>query len=163
MLSPTRYEERLRNLTPTARKVFDAVPISEPWSSTYIQSEMSRLGTRPGGTDILMGCLNSLKQAGLVEEPERGQFIRARVRPAKTEKDPQPAAEKAPMPTPQKPEAKPAAPTSAIDLLAGIAKSMRALAGEIETAALAIEEGQAKAGEEVQKLRQLQALLKGLA
>lgn len=162
MLSPTRYEERLRNLTPTARKVFEAVPISEPWSSTYIQSEMSRTGTGPGGAHVLMGCLNSLKQAGLVEEPERGQFIRARVRPAPVKSDPTPTTESPSMPTPKTPAPQPAVPTSAIDLLAGIAKSMRTLAGDVETAALAIEEGQSKADEDLQKLRQLQALLKGL-
>lgn len=58
--------------------------------------------------------------------------------------------------------AQPSREVSAIDLLAGIAKSLRAVATDIETAAIAIEESRAKDDGELQKLRQLQALLKGL-
>lgn len=68
------------------------------------------------------------------------------------------------MPTP-----KDTAPTtkavaaSAIDLLAGIAQKLREVTQELEVAALAIEESNAKNAEDVAKLHQLQALLKGLA
>lgn len=55
------------------------------------------------------------------------------------------------------------APTSAIDLLASIAQKLREVAGEIDNAALTIEEGQAKNSQEAEKLKQLKALFKELA
>ena len=58
----------------------------------------------------------------------------------------------APTPTPK-------TNTSAIDLLAGLAKKLRDVATDIETAALAIEEGQTQNAVEAEKLKQLKALL----
>ncbi len=52
---------------------------------------------------------------------------------------------------------------SAIDLLAGITQKLREVTQELEVAALAIEESNAKNAADVAKLHQLQALLKGLA
>jgi len=155
-VTPEKQRQKLAGQTSLAQKVYQYVPIQEPWTAADIARAMVRASGSQMDGRTLLGCLGCLKDSGLVREVSSSRFQRTAVSQP-TEKP------KEVMPAPQKPEVKPAAPASAIDLLAGIAKSMRALAGEIETAALAIEEGQAKAGEEVQKLRQLQALLKGLA
>lgn len=55
--------------------------------------------------------------------------------------------------------AAPKATTSAIDLLAGLAQKLRAVANDIDAAALAIEEGQNQNAVEAEKLKQLKALL----
>lgn len=53
-------------------------------------------------------------------------------------------------------------PTSAIEQLAGIAKSLRAVADEIDAVAIEIDDTKSKDAEELGKLRQLQSLLKSL-
>lgn len=156
-MTPEKQRQKLAGQTSLAQKVYQYVPIQEPWTAADIARAMVRASGSQMDGRTLLGCLGCLKDSGLVREVSSSRFQRTAVSQPITPKP------KEAMPAPQKPEVKPAAPASAIDLLAGIAKSMRALAGEIETAAIAIEEGQAKAGEEVQKLRQLQALLKGLA
>lgn len=154
-MTPEKQRQKLQGQTSIAQKVFEFVPIAESWGMSQIATAMytatrSRIDPR-----ILGGVMVALKNAGLVRESAGSTYRR----------EPINNKEAAPVTTTPKthPPAAPAAPSSAIDLLAGIAKSMRALAGEIESAALAIEEGQSKTTEEVQKLRQLQALLKGLA
>lgn len=156
-MTPEKQRQKLAGQSGLAQKVYQHVPIQEAWTGSEIAKAMARASGSQVDGRTLLGCLGCLKDSGLVREVGSLRFQRTTISQPITPKP------KEAMPAPQKPEVKPAAPTSAIDLLAGIAKSMRALAGEIETAALAIEEGQAKADEDVQKLRQLQALLKGLA
>ena len=57
--------------------------------------------------------------------------------------------------------AKPAT-ASALDLLAGIAKKLGDIKQELETAALAIEEGQTMNSQEAKELAQMKAQLKAL-
>lgn len=83
MLSAANHDARLRNLSGIVRKVYDAVPMSEPWSMSYINSEVQRNGGTTRDARVVHGCINSLKAAGLVNEPVPGVFIRVAVRPAK--------------------------------------------------------------------------------
>lgn len=55
------------------------------------------------------------------------------------------------------------APASAIDVLGILSQKMRALADEVDAAALALEEVQSRSTEEAAKLKQLKALLKEIA
>lgn len=151
-MTPEKQRQKLAGQTSIAQKVFQFVPVGEAWTPAQIAQAMHRTTSSRIDPHILKGCLATMADAGLIRSHRNAEFQRIQA----TDKEPQP------MSTPKPPEAK-KEPASAIDLLAGIAKSLRNLAGEIETAALAIEEGQAKSAEEVQKLRQLQALLKGLA
>lgn len=151
-MTPEKQRQKLAGQTSIAQKVFQFVPVGEAWTPQQIAQALHRTTGSRIDPQILKGCLMTMVDAGLLKHRHNAEFQRI---PA-TDKELQP------MSTPKPPEAK-KEPASAIDLLAGIAKSLRSIAGEIETAALAIEEGQAKSTEEVQKLRQLQALLKGLA
>lgn len=165
MITESQMERRYNALSVNCKKVYDAVPISEPWSTSYILSEIQRKSSYTSNARVLTGSLNTLKASGLVREISPGLFVRVAIKPAasKTEDNTEITEEEKDQQMPQQKTAEKKEPASAIDLLAGIAKSLRTLAGDIETAALAIEEGQSKSTEEVQKLRQLQALLKGLA
>ena len=159
MLSLMKHQERVKHLSATAQKVYSAVPISEPWSVTRIYSEMQRIGTSTRDQRVVQGCLNSLKESGLVVEPERGIFARVAIRPeVKKQTESQTTTKEEKMPitatkTPRNPMA----------ILSDLAARCKALADEIETAALEIDEYVTAKDADAGKLKQLQALLKGLA
>lgn len=160
MLSPVKYQERLKNLSAIAAKVYAAVPASEPWSMSYINSELQRTGGITRDTRLLHGCLNSLKLAGLISEPERGVFVRVPVRqekPKPPESIPTIKEEKTmPAPTPKQPR-------SPMAILSDLAAKCKALTDEIETAALEIDEYVTAKDGDAAKLKQLQTLLKSLS
>lgn len=162
MISETKYKERIRNLSSIATKVFSAVPISEPWSMSRIFAEMRRAGGTTRDERIVCGCLNSLKEAGLIEEPEPSIFIRCKVRPSKSESESELVVEpkeKEPTPMPSPIVKQPRAPLA---ILSELATRCKSLADAIETAALEIDEYVAAKDVDAGKLKQLQALLKGL-
>lgn len=156
-MTPEKQKQKLSGQTSIAQKVFQFVPIEQPWTAGLIAQNMAgATGSRIDG-HILRGCLMTMVDAGLVRLTSSGAFQRTAIsRPSAV------VQHKPEIATMTAPSAKPAdKPTSAIDLLAGIAKTMRALAGELESAALAIEEGQSKEADELVRLRQLQASIKG--
>ncbi|QOF85626.1 hypothetical protein IG194_02645 [Pseudomonas sp. ADPe] len=120
---------------------------------------------------MIRACLNDLKDAGLVREVDRQMFLRTEVRTPPQQKD-------QPMPrivTSIKPAAK-AGNTSAspIELLGDLASQLKtlgeefsakvqALAARVEEAALTIEQGLEANAANLEKVRQLQTLLKSLA
>lgn len=162
-MTPEKQKQKLSGQSGIAQKAFQFVPIGEDWTPIQIAAALHQATGSRIDAHTLRGCLMTMVDAGLVRATASGTFQRAAVsspnpvsQPKKTEKA------KPAMTTPVAATAeKPAA--SAIDLLAGIAQKLRDLAQDIETAALAIEEGQAKTDQEAAKFKQLQALLKGMA
>lgn len=144
-------------------KVFDAVPISEPWSIGQITSEIPRLGHSPRTFDFVAGCLDTLKRAGLITEPDRGKFKRVPVRAAAVRTPPLPTP-----PSPPTPTGTPMATTSApaninnIDKLDTLVNKLRLIANELETIALDIDDEIKDSMTAAQQLKQLKSLLKGL-
>lgn len=162
-MTPEKQKQKLAGQTSIAQKVFQFVPINDEWAPTHIAYALHQATGSRIDPHILKGCLMTMADAGLIRSSVYGTFRRAAVsvptpipviQPQKTEKA-TPA-----MTIPANTE-KPT--TSAIDLLAGIAHKLLDVAHDIETAALAIEEGQAKSDQEAAKFKQLQALLKGMA
>lgn len=159
-MTPEKQKQKLAGQTAVAQKIFQFVPVGEEWTAAQVSHALSRTTGSRVDPKVLAGCLLTMADAGLVRATNRGTFQRAAVS--------QPSTTPA---TPKKEEtvtlkttepSKPAA-SSALDLLAGIAKKLGDIKQELETAALAIEESAAKNAEDVAKLHQLQALLKGLA
>lgn len=155
-------------LNGTARKVFAAVPMAQPWSLPQILAEMRRTGCLCDAR-IAGGCLDALRGRGLVKEPERGMFIRVpvRVRPAAPIEDEELEMVSAVMVSPPVPVPPAGSP---LDRLAALATQCRQQARGLEVVATQLEEvaldvqvqiDSERAGGE--KLRQLQALLKGIA
>lgn len=79
MLSEAKRDRILQAQTSTARKVYDAIPISEPWNLPKIVGELERRGVVMDYA-ILVGCINTLIRNGLASEPERKTYIRTPVR-----------------------------------------------------------------------------------
>lgn len=154
--------------TGVAKKVYSAVPINEAWPSKQIVMELSRQG-QVRDFSIIEGCLNSLKEIGLVRETSPGHFQRVKPKPT-IEKETDAMATKPlnpviPSTSPVKGE-----PTEPMDRLVAIGTKLRGLsqtfielAEDIDEAALAFEEKASCNDEELAKLRQLKGLLKSLS
>lgn len=158
-MTPEKQKQKLAGQTSVAQKIFQFVPAQEEWTALQVGQALNRATGSRVDPKVLAGCLLTMTEAGLVRATNRGTFQRIAVsQPAIST-----AKEKIDMTA--KIEATPAklAAVSALDLLAGIAKKLGDIKSELEAAALAIEESAAKNAEDVAKLHQLQALLKGLA
>lgn len=166
MATAARLQTAERSINTMARKVLDAVPFNDAWSQQAIAQEMRRQrGTVPG-LDVVRGCLEQLRSVGLVKLVEAGMFQRVMARPALTlaapvAEEPQVMTTTATPPAPQK-----ASPTDTLAALAQSARRMAValndMADEIEAVALDYEERIQAVSGDVDKLRQLQALLSSL-
>ena len=161
-MTATRIRILENQQTGVAKKVYGAVPINEAWPSKQIVMELSRQG-QVRDFSIIEGCLNTLKEVGLIKEVAPGHFQRVKPKPT-TEKEAELMAV-----TPPKPPAK-AEPTEPMDRLVAIGTKLRGLsqmfvelAEDIDEAALAFEEKASGNDEELAKLRQLKGLLKSLS
>ena len=159
-MTATRIRILESQQTGVAKKVYGAVPINEAWPSKSIVAELTRQG-QVRDFSIIEGCLNTLKEVGLIKEMAPGHF--QRVKPT-VEKEAEPMTTK-PLNPPTKSE-----PTEPMDRLAAIGARLRSLsktflelADDIEEVALACEEKVSGNDEELAKLRQLKGLLKSLS
>lgn len=154
-MNPERLNRIADQQTGIARKVLDAVPIAEEWTTSAVSRELFRVGTRID-KDTLEGCLQSLKESGLVKEPHAGHWRRVHVERA------------------EEPETAPGAKVKFVrvdplDRMATLTATLRErasqllmLADEIDAAAIAMEEERAAGSASDQKLRQLQSLLRDI-
>lgn len=154
-VTPIRLKAKLAGQSTIAQKVFSFVPIAELWTPGQIAQELCRVTGSRIDMHVLRGCLVAMAEAGLVRVTSSGTYQRAVVEPQ------QPAAHEPRKLTVSNAD-KTSKPTSAIDLLAGIAKTLRAVADEIDAVAIEIDDTKSKDAEELGKLRQLQSLLKSL-
>lgn len=159
-MTPEKQKQKLAGQTGIAQKIFQYVPAAEEWTAAQIGQAMMRATGSRVDPKTLGGCLMTMVDSSLVRATNRGTFQRAPVSASSIDN---PKKEQSPMATAVEATVIKTATTSAIDLLAGIAQKLREVTQELEVAALAIEEGNAKNAADVAKLHQLQALLKGLA
>ena len=159
-MTTTRIRILENRQTGVAKKVYGAVPINEAWPSKSIVSELTRQG-QIRDFSIIEGCLNTLKEVGLIKEVSPGHFQRVKSKPT---------AEKEAEPMTTKPLNPVAPPTEPMDRLAAIGARLRSLsktfldlADDIEDVALACVEKVLGNDEELAKLRQLKGLLKSLS
>ena len=161
-MTATRIRILENQQTGVAKKVYGAVPINEAWPSKSIVAELTRQG-QVRDFSIIEGCLNTLKEVGLIRETAPGYFQRVKPKPT-VEKEAGPMTTK-PLNQPTKSE-----PTEPVDRLAAIGTKLRGLskvflelADDIDEATLAFEEKASGNDEELAKLRQLKGLLKSLS
>lgn len=157
-MTPAKLEEKLRSQSNIAQKVYTVVPIKEAWSLSQINQALYRATRSQIDFNILGGCLNALREAGLIKQAQRNFYqrveVKEKVEPKMTKEMKTQEADQTPVAASQK---------KALDTLAGIASHLRLIANDIEAAALAFEEEKKEATEGVAKLKQLQLLLKELA
>jgi hypothetical protein len=69
----------LASIPSTNAKVYESVPMSEPWTVSQVIMDLRR---RNIGMEVqsVARCLQQLIEVGIVKEPARGHFIRVRVR-----------------------------------------------------------------------------------
>lgn len=183
-MSEARFKQLAGGMTDAAMKVYACVPMVEFWSTQQVLSEMIRKGQTLGHSAVC-GCLDSLVRAGIVKEV-RGTFCREKLRAAPvkaladiktiTVPEPAPAA-----PTPQPaalPKEEPMSvstktPISVVDTLGHLAQRLNAmalrhkeemldLANLVSDAAIEVQAKLEHNDADLVKLRQLQALLKGM-
>lgn len=148
-ISQARVKELLSHQPSMVQKVFEAVPISEVWSSTQILAALQRTTRTTMEIQMLQGCLNKLVGIGLVNEPKTRHFQRAPVRETKTEMT---IEHKSVDPT----------PIDAVEMLTELATRARGLAEDIDAAAEVIGEQRTTNEEAAKKLAQLQSIFKSL-
>jgi len=167
-MTPTRRQSLLRAQTALARKVYDVVPIQSPWTPLQIKGALAAGGHSSAELSVIRACLNDLKEAGLIREADRQMYLRTEVRTPLQKDQPMPH-----VVTSIKPAAK-ASSASPIELLGDLASQLKtlgdefsakvqALAARVEEAALTIEQGLEANAANLEKVRQLQTLLKSLA
>lgn len=157
-----------------AKKVYQAVPIAEPWATGQIVGEMRRIGSS-AEYRVVAGCLDTLKQTGLVIETNRGTFQRTTVREKIVTPKTEQAATAAPtietkeVPVPSTITATKTSKKTPIDKLTDIAarvaqlgQTFKSLADEVTNVAIEIEESSRASTEELEQLRQLKTILNGL-
>ena len=159
-MTATRIRILENQQTGVAKKVYGAVPINEAWPSKSIVAELTRQG-QVRDFPIIEGCLNTLKEVGLIRETSPGHFQRVK---------PKPTIEKEAEPMSTKPLNSVIPPTEPMDRLVAIGTKLRGLskmflelADDIDEATLAFEEKASGNDEELAKLRQLKGLLKSLS
>lgn len=148
-----RIESGLNSM---AKKVLDAVPIQQAWTREQIAGELHRTGCG-AGRDVVEGCLATLKDRGAIKEPRHGHYQRITARPPTAANDPMTSASDLPVATAAAPRA-----DDTLSRLANLGALLRRAADECDAIALDVEERVKDAGKDGAKLRQLQALLKGL-
>lgn len=173
-----KFQAIYSGLTAVSKKIYDATPINEAWNANQINSELARTST-PVEFRTILGCLNGLVGAGLVKESPNGCFQRVRIisKPERsTEKD---SAENANPDNSQSQTSRVIGmqPTNSkekiiIDPIEKIGQlamqcreimdAVQRLASNIETVAIEVQENFSSRDAEVQKLKQLQQLLKSL-
>jgi hypothetical protein len=167
MISQTRFKQVHNTLNAPVKKVYEAVPASEAWTSTQIIGEISRLGYSMRDSKAIIGCLDTLKRQGLIQEPERGSFIRVEVKETTTfDKFIEETKEKTmatSKPVTQIKQSNLDRLISLSEKANGLAAQMKSMATELENVALEIEAEIQENSTSAQKLKQLQELLKGVA
>ena len=167
MAKESRIEALLQGQTSIARKIYEFVPIGEDWTEFQIVAEMRRVTGSVPDLKVARGCLRDLADAGLIVR-RNDQHRRTPTQEKTQQKE-----VAMPAVTHATQAAKVAAAQSPIDLLGDIAGSIVALsksvgeqlqqlANRVEDAALQIEQGQEANAANLEKLRQLQSLLRSI-
>lgn len=162
-MNASKRESILNNATAISKRVFDSVPISEPWTIMQIHNDMIRQGKGSNDLKMTSGCLNSLKDIKLITETSLGHFMQRKVTKVKEKNLKVVGNDREDISLSNKKE-KP------IDKLFRAATSLKKLgimlkevAEDIETATLQFEEEGGENAKEFEKLKQLSSLLKELA
>ena len=174
MIKESKFNAIHNGLPAIVKKVYQAVPIKDIWDKRKIIQEVHRIHPSLRDQSAILGCLDTLKRSGLINEPETGSFRREKIEnSAAINNDANQQSDKANMTTTDqqsKPELSPIeriidlqTRTSKMkDSLRQTMQDLGELTDEIETVAIEIEVKFSERDAESQKLKQLQTLLKGL-
>ena len=164
-MNESKFDSIYRGLTVQAKKVYGCIPIADSWTPSQIMSELHRRNVSMSDMHVVMGCVNSLIDSGVVNEVSRGLFRREAIRPKMEFKEqviqPIETTEEVEVKQPA-PVTPTPAPVGPLDLLGEFANRLRTLADDAERIAMTIAGQAEKNDAETAKVRQFQALLKSL-
>ncbi len=173
-MNQSRFDRLLEGQSSTARKVFEYVPINEPWLECDIAKSIHNNTSLRLGLHVVRACLNTMKEAGLIKETQRNRYQRTPVTEKKqlTLKSAPPSAPTA-IETTTMPAAKKVAPVTPLDLLGTIAtdlvllsvaysEQIKAIAGRVEEVALLVEAQRETDNAAMAKVRQLNTLMRDI-
>ena len=170
VVTETKFNSIYRGVTEQAKKVYQAVPITEHWTIGQVMVELHRTGSAKDQR-VVNGCLNSLKEVGLIKEPAPGLWVRTEVRtkPLQVVPAPQQSKEETTVPPINTQPAPQKTDVTALERIGGLSsqvlviiQSLHQLAADIEATAIEVEEQMEKINRDSATLKQLQQLLKGL-
>ncbi|QEY62524.1 hypothetical protein FXN65_10720 [Metapseudomonas lalkuanensis] len=165
-MTPAKHECLMQGQSGIAKKVYECVPIAESWSSFQVMTAMRNLTGSTPDSRIVSGCLSTLVDSGLVKKIGRDQYQRIPVEQKQKSEEPKMSAPAKKQPEVSAAPARKATPLEMLGELAGeivgMAEHMKRLATRVEDVALAVEQERESNSENLEKLRQLQAILKSL-
>lgn len=165
-MTPEKCVALMQGQSAIAKKVFDCVPTEEPWRTFQIMAELKRMTGSSADMRIVQGCLRDLADSGLIRRSGSELYQRTAITTKTSQKT-----EESSMPAVKEVKAAPVAtPIEILGELAGeistlatdVNQRLKKIAGRIEEAALTIEQQRETDAAGMEKLRQLQNLLKGL-
>ncbi|AJO79394.1 hypothetical protein [Pseudomonas sp. MRSN 12121] len=167
-MNAARQQQMLAGQTALARKVFQVVPIQQHWAALDIHRALQASKTSSAQFPAVRACLGDLKEQGLIYEPVNGHFQRAAATQKSRKEQTMSKSATQTVVSIKKTE------TGALDSLAALSgemllladefgQRMKAMSARIEEVALSVAAEQEGNAEALGKLKQLQALLKGIA
>lgn len=166
-ISEARQQQVLAGQSSIAQKVFDYVPIQEVWSAHEIHGAVLSAGATGASAYAIRRALGELKDAGLIREPAGNKFQRDPATPKPKKEQPMAKETIQNVVAIKKPE------LGALDVLASLSSEvnavanelgqrMKSLAARIEEVALSVEAERESNAAQLEKLKQLQSILKSL-
>lgn len=169
-MTPSRASQLEQGLNGMARKIYDAIPVKDPWPAGQIIAELKRsIGTAPD-LRVLQGTLAHLVELGLVK-PQGDSFLRVVPRASVRRLEPVSAPQPGPRdPDPPAPAGKPSSSTrDAITAISEVSAKVRnviallsRLAEELDDVAVEIEEHHQATSHDAEQLRKLRELLRAV-
>lgn len=149
-----KLQQAENELSVTARKVLDVVPIQDAWTAQQLMGELQRKGIAIR-FDVVMGCIKVLLETKLIREAMKDRFQRTA---------PKIIPRLASVPQPQEmPMAATPSPKTLIERAEAAAKQLRSLADEVELIALEHDKAMQMNKAETAELQQLSTLIKKLS
>lgn len=160
-MNHTRFKEIYSRQTPQARKVYDAMTPALALTPTQVIARMSD-GTY--SLSIVHGCLSSLKDSGLVKEHSPGVYhrIEAPAPKQRVVRTPNQHVKGEDVVKLEDADHSVVKEKTLLDHIADFAADMRTLSERAEDLALMVEEQLQSHSDEMDKMKQLKALLKSI-
>lgn len=153
------FDSKIDGLSAVEKKVFFSTPISTPWKTSDVTSDLSRKGITISYKS-LEASLNLLREKGLITERPTGHWKRIDI---KTEKNTIDKHEETTRNSCEKQDViLKANNRTPIDIIDELMRELRAVIDKAESAALEISQYISGVEEEAKKIEQLKALLKGI-
>lgn len=162
-MKQSKIDRIVKNLTSISKKVYDCVPILEEWSKSQIKGELMRVGGNQNSR-VVDGCLDGLKKSGLIKEPRVGYFIQITASAPVSIKQQDFTEMSVSQKTNEKPqEAAMCDQVDPVAIIENLTAKMDELKADFEEAAIKISDYVEQSKKSVEKMQQLQMLLKSIS